>query len=371
MLATENTFKTNKTRRIFFVLCAFVLSYLVAYLIDPYSVLWTNYWSRDLADLAAEWLFSILFCFLIAEASLMIHYRLNNKYPWINNPAKRLAIEAFLNICAVLVFMVLNFSCMYLIYHKSHPAETEFSPENIRNLMQWAVVSFVISFIIVAVNTGSYLINNWKNTELQVIQHKLRESELKQASVQAELNALQLQIDPHFIFNNLSVLSELILEDKELAYQFSENFSKVYRFLLVNSRKNLISLDDEIKFLKAYIFLIQNRIGEGIEFELMINPASSKLFLPPLTLQLLVENAIKHNTTKKNDPLRIKIYTDGSNRIIVENKLAPLLNKAPHSTGTGLANINQRYALLAKPVPEILISKDTFKVIIHLIGYDQ
>lgn len=371
MTAKEKTLLTNNTKRIVFVLSAFVLSYLVGYLIDPYGQFWADYWTKDISELLAEWLISLLFCFLIAEASLRIHYQLNDRHPWIQNPAKRFAIETVLNIGAVLTLIILNFISMYFIFYRTHPAEIEFSRENIRDLLQWVVISLLISFIIMAVNTGSYLVNNWKNTELQVIQHQLRESELNQASVQAELNALQLQIDPHFIFNNLSVLSELILEDQQLAYQFSENFSKVYRFLLLHSKKNLITLEDEMKFMKAYIFLIQNRIGEGIDFELNVDPAAYKLLLPPLTLQLLVENALKHNTTRKTDPLKVKIYTDGSTRIIVENKLAPLLNTAAHSTGTGLANINKRYALLSKQVPEIQITNDFFKVVIHLIGYDQ
>lgn len=371
MDALEKTFLTNKTKRIMFVLFTFVLFYLVSFLIDPYGAYWVNYWDRNVFDLIAEFLITFLFCFLIAEASLVIHNKLNNRVPWIKNPSKRLVFETALNICAVLLFIILNFSCMYMIYNKTHPSETELSKNNIHDLLQWIVVSLIISFIIVAVNTGSYLINNWKNTELKIIKHKLRESELKQASVEAELNALQLQIDPHFIFNNLSVLSELILEDQQLAYDFSENFSKVYRFLLVNSKKNLISLEDEIKFLRAYIFLIQHRIGEGVHFEIAVDPAAGKRYLPPLTLQLLVENALKHNTTSKNDPLLIHIFSDGMDKIVVENKLAPLHNKAPHSTGTGLPNINKRFFLLAKQGPDIHITNFFFKVIIHLIDYDK
>ncbi len=98
---------------------------------------------------------------------------------------------------------------------------------------------------------------------MEAAQHKLRASKHKQAAMAAELQALKLQIDPHFIFNNLSVLSELILEDQQLGYEYSEKFARVYRYLLVNSRKDIIVVEEELKFLESYIFLIEKELGKG------------------------------------------------------------------------------------------------------------
>jgi hypothetical protein len=124
-------------------------------------------------------------------------------------------------------------------------------------LGQWIATNIVISLIISAFNTVDYLLENWKKTAVEAAQHKLRASKHKQAAMAAELQALKLQIDPHFIFNNLSVLSELILEDQQLGYEYSEKFARVYRYLLVNSRKDIIAVEEELKFLDSYIFLIE------------------------------------------------------------------------------------------------------------------
>lgn len=220
--------------------------------------------------------------------------------------------------------------------------------------------------MIIAINTGNYLILNWRNTAIEAAGHKLKAAENKQAAMEAELQALKLQIDPHFVFNNLSVLSELILENQQLGYEYAENFSKVYRYLLVNSRKDIILLEEELKFLNAYIFLIQHRAGNGVHFEIDIDKGSRDLYLPPLTLQLLIENALKHNKTIKSDPLKIRIFSNDKKELIVENKLIAI-EKQVNSSGIGLQNIISRYQLLSKEPPEIIKGPDSFKVIIRLI----
>jgi two-component system LytT family sensor kinase len=371
MSTSEKTFLTHKTRRIVFVMAAFFLFYLVSFLIDPYARFWKDYFQRDKTDLLLEWLISFSFCYVLAEASLFIHNLLNKYIPWTKSPAKRLVIESILNIFSVFFFIVLNGLCLYLVYNQTFADQAVHSVENTRDALQYLIVSLVISFMFMGINTGSYLINNWKSTELQVSKHKLRVSELRQASVEAELNALKLQLDPHFIFNNLSVLSELILEDQNLGYQYSENFAKVYRFLLLSSKKNLIPLSEELKFLNAYIFLIKHRIGIGIRFEISVNKSSDALLIPPLTLQLLIENAIKHNRTSKNNPLHIEVYSDGIEKLVVKNVLSPLKSQGMPSTGIGLANIISRFNLLSMQPPEIFAGDHHFKVVVHLIKYDK
>ncbi|WP_316803500.1 sensor histidine kinase [Pedobacter nototheniae] len=368
---TENTFLSKRAKRISFLFFAFLLFYLVSFLIDPYANFWKNYFHRDFSDIFAEWVVSFLFCFLIAEGSIQIHIRLNKRFPWTSNPLKRLILESALNICVVTLLILMEVVCVHLIYSKTLALNEELSSQNIREMLQWFIVSLLISFVIVSINTGSYLINNWKNTELKVSEHKLKMARLRQASIEAELNALRLQLDPHFIFNNLSVLSELILENPKLGYEYSENFSKVYRFLLINSKKNTITLADELKFLKAYIFLIENRIGAGVQFEIAVNEDAANLLLPPLTLQLLIENALKHNITSKSNPLKIKIYSVESQTVVVENTLHPVARKSDHSMGIGLANIISRFTLLSKTPPQIVADENYFKVMIYLMHYDQ
>lgn len=345
---------------------AFLLLYLVSYVIDPYSVYITNYFKRNPLEILREWVISFVFCFLISESSIRIHAMLNKYLPWTENSGKRLIIEAGLNLVAVCVIIFMNMLCFFLMEGDSFPLNNEISIDETRGLLQWMIVSVFISFMIISINTGNYLILSWKNTAIEAAEHKVKAAENKQAAMEAELQALKLQIDPHFVFNNLSVLSELILEDQQLGYEYAENFSKVYRYLLVNSKKDIILLEDELKFLNAYIFLIQHRVGNGVHFEIDVDRDSRELYLPPLTLQLLMENALKHNKTIKSDPLKIRIFSNERKELIIENKLIAI-EKQVNSSGIGLRNIISRYKLLSKEPPEIIKGADSFKVIIRLI----
>lgn len=231
--------------------------------------------------------------------------------------------------------------------------------EEYRGWLQWIVITSMFAFLIIGINAGNYMIVNWKNAAI-------RATELNQVAMEAELQSLKLQIDPHFVFNNLSVLSELILEDQQLGYDYAENFSRIYRYLLLNSKKNTIFLEEELKFLNSYMFLIRHRFGEGVNFDIDIDSESRQLSMPPLTLQLLVENALKHNRTSKKEPLRVRISTNDKQELIVENALLPI-EKPLDSSGIGIKNIIRRYHLLSEKEPKIIKSEASFKVIIPLI----
>ncbi|MCE7054264.1 histidine kinase [Algoriphagus sp. AGSA1] len=229
------------------------------------------------------------------------------------------------------------------------------------------LVSIVfLSLIVSMLNTVTFLSSNWRKEIIAAAEYKTKAAESQQLVTQSELHALRLQLDTHFVFNNLSVLSELILKDQQLGFEYSENFAKVYRYLLINAKKQVITLNDEINFLKSYLFLLENRMGKGVEFRVGIQETQLHLHLPPITLQLLVENAIKHNRIDKESPLLIKIYTDQADQLIVENDIKPLLKK-PVSSGVGLENIVKRYEILSDRIPQIEQTEKSFIVKIPLL----
>lgn len=137
--------------------------------------------------------------------------------------------------------------------------------------------------------------------------------------------------------------------------------------MLVNSKKDLISVRDELRFLESYMFLIKHRIGAGVDFEIKVDSLIDGLYMPPLTLQLLVENALKHNKTVRSTPLVIKIYNNTQQELIIDNSLFPI-EKTLASSGIGIDNIIKRYRLLSKRVPEIIKTETSFRVIIPLIS---
>lgn len=358
MTVTKDTFLSNKGKRTIIVIFAFILLNVVSYIIDPYSSYWDFYFNRSLLTILADLALSFIFCLLISESSIYISNKLNESHSWTEKPRKRLLIETGLNLLIVFLTLAILDQCYRFMYDGETCLDFH-SDDKITSFLQWIVVSTIIAFMIIGINTCNYLIVNWKNAAMKA-------AALDQLAVEAELQSLKLQIDPHFVFNNLSVLSELILVNQQLGYEYAENFSKIYRYMLVNSKKDMIPLDDELKFLNAYMFLIKNRIGEGVVFEVIIDKASKQLYLPPLTLQLLVENALKHNKTNKKNPLKISIYNTDEQELIVENILLPIENQL-ESSGIGIQNIIRRYDLLWQKQPEIIQDEMTFKVKIPLI----
>lgn len=353
----KNLISTNK-KRLLFTLLSFFLIYLVAYIIDPFSSCWNGYFQRNTFEILGEWTFTIIYSFFISEFSIIVHKKLDRVLTWKDHPAERLLIETVINL---LVVLLINLLLVYIISHyfELQNLTLATSLEEKRGTIQNISISVMVALLIMGINIGIHLINNWKN-------ESIRAAKLGQVILETELQSLKLQIDPHFVFNNLSVLSEIILEDQQLGYEYAENFSKIYRYLLVNSKKDVISLEEELNFLDSYIFLIKNRFGEGVHFEINVDPAKSNYQLPPLTLQLLVENALKHNQTNKKRSLKIKVYTNAHNQLVVENILIPIENVS-ESSGIGISNIIKRYDLLSNLQPEIMNNGKTFKVNLPLI----
>lgn len=365
MIDDVNKYIVKKWRRVLFAFLSLLIYYIISFLLHPDSHYWTIFLTQPFFAVIGDIFISLLFCIAISRFSIMLNNRLNKSLPWTEKTLKRVITQTFLQILGVITIIAFQILLGSLFYEDNGCINDPLC--NFREIWNWLTGSLIIGLVISSINTGSYIIENWKKTALEAAEQRLKAAEMKRAVTEAELHALKLQIDPHFVFNNLSVLSELILRDQQVGYEFSENFSRVYRYLLVNSRKDLIALSDELKFVKSYMFLLKSRIGEGVEFEIDINKVSLGLNLPPLTLQLLIENALKHNQTNKNNPLKVRVYSKGLNALVVENIIVPIQGDVS-SSGTGLKNIIGRYSLLSKEIPIVVNTNDAFKVIIPLIG---
>ncbi len=199
------------------------------------------------------------------------------------------------------------------------------------------------------------------------LRHAKQEKEkLEKGKLKAELQQLKGIINPHFLFNNLNSLSSLIDESPQQAQSFLDELTKVFRYLLRNNETELTTLSRELEFIKSYYHLLQTRYGKAITMEMQIDKTYEDLLIPPLTLQLLVENAVKHNRLQKEEPLHIGLYTAPSNKLSVSNNLLKR-DGLVESTGIGLQNINARYRVLKQP--GVVIKKDDhdFTAIISLI----
>lgn len=196
-------------------------------------------------------------------------------------------------------------------------------------------------------------------------QNKLKEQKVIAGTASAKFDALKNQLDPHFLFNSLNVLTSLIEENPNQAQKFTTSLSKVYRYVLEQKSKELVTVDEELKFAKTYMSLLKMRFEDSIVFTMPEKAKNEESKVVPLSLQLLLENAVKHNMVTSSKPLHIKIYEDNG-YLVVENNLQPkqIVKK---SSGVGLTNIMQRYKLLTKKKVDINKDANSFAVSIPML----
>jgi LytS/YehU family sensor histidine kinase len=193
--------------------------------------------------------------------------------------------------------------------------------------------------------------------------------ELLRVNLQSKFDSLKGQVSPHFLFNSLSTLSSLISKDPVKAEYFVEHLSNVYRYLLRSNEQPLIPLQEELQFIESYAHLLATRFGDNFSITLQIDEPYLAYLIPPLTLQLLVENAVKHNTIAKEQPLQVRIFSTASERLHVVNNLQRKRSSVA-SARVGLSNIIGKYRLLKYPDVEVKESATEFIVIVPLIKAD-
>ncbi|MDD3051194.1 MAG: histidine kinase [Candidatus Cloacimonetes bacterium] len=227
----------------------------------------------------------------------------------------------------------------------------------------------IISLVIVLIYL---LIEHYRNTENKMWRYSL-ELELnrnlllkfEQENLKTQFETLKKQLNPHFLFNSFSTLMSLIEEDKHQAVTFVEEMSNVYRYILQNEGKELLKLEDEVEFIYSYSFLLKKRFGQNFNLSIALpKDVLQKNCLPTLTLQLLIENAVKHNKVSSRYPLQVKIYTENG-YLVSENNLNE--KKTILSTGVGLKNIRQRYAYFTDKTIEIIHDDSKFVIKVPLL----
>lgn len=189
----------------------------------------------------------------------------------------------------------------------------------------------------------------------------------KKISTQAQLQALKNQVNPHFLFNNLSVLSALIPTDANASVEFVHQFSRVYRYLLKSHEKEIVELSEELSFINSYLYLLKTRFASGLVVDVRIPPSVLSAYIVPVSLQMLVENAVKHNVIAKNKPLFLEIIGNGETSVTVKNNLQVKPVDEEESTKLGLSNIVKRYEFLGQKGIHIQQTNEFFSVTIPLI----
>jgi two-component system LytT family sensor kinase len=294
-------------------------------------------------------------CIWISSRYIMIWAR--KRYPLFREVKRRLWVQNSIILLSALIYN--NILGNLLDKYCETIAQTRANPlSGLDILINSNAATILCTVLVVAIYESVYFIHELRKS--------VEEKEmLKRESLQAQLSALRIQVNPHFLFNNLNTLSAVIPEDPLLAVDFVQQLSKVYRHILEVKDEQSILLKEELEVLEAYAFLLKTRFGANLEISIRVAEEKLQQRIVPLSLQILMENAIKHNIVSSAKPLFIDICTkDG--RLIVSNTLQKK-NQLMESTGIGLDNIRNRYRLLGDRAVEVEEGPESFTVAIPLI----
>ena len=220
------------------------------------------------------------------------------------------------------------------------------------------IISIVITFVITLAIHAFYFYKAYQ-------ENKLKEQKIIAGTASAQFESLKNQIDPHFLFNSLNVLSSLIEENPESAQKFTTSLSKIYRYVLEQKDKELVSVAEELQFAKTYMNLLKMRFENSITFEMPEGFDNEEAKVVPLSLQLLLENCIKHNVVSEAKPLHIKISIE-NNQLVVSNNLQKK-EVLSDRKGVGLQNIVNRYAILTKRNVLVEENEKEFKIFLPIL----
>ena len=224
----------------------------------------------------------------------------------------------------------------------------------------WAYVSMaIVNIFLTLLIEGIYRYDKWREN--------LKETErIKKLFTQSQLLGLKSQVNPHFLFNSLNTLSSLIEEDEKEAEKFLNQMSKVYRYMLQGDDEQFVSVETEIKFIESYIYLLRKRYGQSLEVNLRIAPEDHDKLIPPLSLQILIENALTQNSMSKGEPLFIFIDSGGNNELLISNSLKPKLASKEMDLENSLDNLIAKYRLLNASEVQITDSQQQRKIVLPL-----
>lgn len=311
----------------------------------------TYHWNDEVFfSLDTLWglLIAFLNTFFIWQGIRKLMHFLIEKYPSFEQTKKRLVIQTFASLVYTFVITVsLDTFCKVMSPASAKPS-----------IWISFAIGLVPTIIITLIYESVFFFQSWK----MGIQ---KAEALARANVQSQLESLKSQLDPHFLFNSLNTLSFLIDDTNQEAQKYLEKLADVYRYVLVSKQKDTVSLQEEMEFVDAYMYLNKVRFRENIQLEKHIAPEVLQKKIAPLSLQMLIENAIKHNIISKDKPLKIDISANDLS-VSVKNNLQEK-KTFTKSTKVGLNNIQNRYALLSNKNVLIEQKADFFRVELPLL----
>lgn len=298
-----------------------------------------------------EFLVSFIRTAMIWNGSMLIIQYAVNKYSMFAETVK------------IIVFQVVVLSAFVLAVESLEILAVEHYlkiPMTVSEKVSLIAVSILITFLISSIYASVAFFIQWK-------ENLLRTQALEKATLEARYDTLRNQVNPHFLFNSLNTLLMLV-DDNPVASKYVESISEIMRYMLQSRDKEVVLLRDELKIARDYIFIQQSRFGDKLVVDFDVSENYYHYAVPPLALQMLLENAIKHNVVSKEDPLFVNVYVNDGKYIVIENTVKTKIDKDP-STGVGLENIQNRYRYLAGK--EIVVKQETGMFVVMLPLFEK
>lgn len=310
--------------------------------------------------LVNDWILFCRGCLIVSFINVVIYWVIfrqvflffRKKYPKTKQTIRRIFLQS-------IVLIMLYFIGQAVLDPLMHKLFTPYINEDARHEIGMAIAALLVTFLVVGIyeTIGFY-------TRLQ--KSTLEKQELKRMNMQSQLEGLKNQVNPHFLFNSLNTLTYLIPENSEKSVHFVQKLSKVYRYILEIKDKKLILLEEELNFLNAYTFLLKERFGENLHVNIDIPDKHLNDKILPLSLQILFENAIKHNIISSEKPLFMEVFIQNGDKLVVKNNLQKK-NQVMNSTKLGLQNIKNRYRFFSEKEVEVIVTQESFIVILPML----
>jgi len=302
------------------------------------------------------WVYSYPLIYALGFVSWRLHaiydYELRKKLPGLEQTSKRVIYKLAVN----LLIMTPSILVIFFVFHYFRVAGYQIGEGDLK---KGYLVGLSINIIFETLWEVIYIIDKYKESVAE-------KETLKQLNLEQEFDNLKQKVNPHFLFNCFNTLSSLISEDKEKAERFLDELSKVYRYLLRSNEDGMSTLENELKFIQSYFQLLKTRYGDGLQMHIQIDKRCYSYLLPSLSLQLLVENAVKHNVVSKYNPLSIEIFTTAANQLVVNNNIHRKQQKEK-STKIGLGNIKAKYDLIDQAGFQVVEGERNFMVVLPLV----
>lgn len=305
-----------------------------------------NSCSQDLNKFAITSFFSTLMWMIMWIGNDRLTHMISLRISWVDHPIKRLVV----GVISTVLFTILV--AIGLLKSWEYSWGIKFG-----GYSEFITISLIITFLISLFLHGREFLLQWKRSAVEAEKYQ-------KESIAAQYTSLKNQVNPHFLFNSLNALTNLVYEDQDKAAKFIKQLSEVYRYVLDTQSKEVVPMKEELEFLNSYLFLQKIRFGDNLTIE--VNLSETKSMVAPLALQLLIENAIKHNVVSSDDPLMIKLTSQGK-FIVVENDLQRKSTIGEPSQGIGLENIRNRYKFLSPTPVEVIEAEGKFIVKLPII----